>query len=84
MKNVFSIVIPVYNSVQFLPKCIDSIIKQNRDNVEIIIIDDASTDGTTSVCHNLSRAHPCISKSFGEPRTAHSTRQGSRCCFVTL
>lgn len=60
MKNVFSIVIPVYNSVQFLPKCIDSIIKQNRDNVEIIIIDDASTDGTTSVCHNLSRAHPCI------------------------
>ena len=33
MSNLFSIVIPVYNSVKLLPKCIDSIIKQKRDNI---------------------------------------------------
>ena len=70
MNNLFSIVIPVYNSVKLLPKCIDSIIKQKRDNIEIIIIDDASTDGTTSICHNLSRAHSCIKL------LTHSTNRG--------
>jgi len=39
-----SIIIPVYNVQEFLPKCLDSVIKQTIDNKEIIVINDGSTD----------------------------------------
>ena len=41
-----SILIPVYNVKRFLPKCIDSLVNQTYDNLEIIFVDDASTDGS--------------------------------------
>ena len=41
-----SILIPVYNVKRFLPKCIDSLVNQTYGNLEIIFVDDASTDGS--------------------------------------
>lgn len=45
-----SIIIPVYNSVKSLPRCIDSILSQTFKNFELIIIDDGSTDGSENIC----------------------------------
>ena len=45
MKKV-SIIIPVYNSKTTIEKCLESIISQTYKNIEIIVIDDGSTDGT--------------------------------------
>lgn len=40
-----SLIIPVYNKAPFLRRCLDSVAKQMREDVEVIVIDDGSTDG---------------------------------------
>ena len=54
----FSIVIPVYNGVEYLPECINSIINQNYFDYEIIISNDHSTDTTAKYLSKLN--HPNI------------------------
>ncbi len=49
----FSIVIPAYNRVSFLPDTIKSISKQDFDSYEIIVIDDGSTDNTVEILRQL-------------------------------
>jgi glycosyltransferase involved in cell wall biosynthesis len=53
MKNLLvSIVIPVYNSEAFLDKCIQSVINQSYKNIEIILVNDGSTDTSKEICNN--------------------------------
>lgn len=49
---LISIIVPVYNTEQYLSKCIESIQKQTLSNLEIIIVDDGSTDGSLAICRN--------------------------------
>lgn len=52
-KNVeFSVIIPVYNCAKYLPRCIESITKQSYKNIEIILINDGSTDNSVNICQN--------------------------------
>ena len=44
-----SIVIPVYNTSKYLPKCLDSLTKQTLDKIEFIFVDDGSTDNSTEI-----------------------------------
>lgn len=44
-----SIIVPVYNVKEYLPRCLDSLISQTLKEIEIIAIDDGSTDGSSSV-----------------------------------
>lgn len=50
MENLISIIVPVYNVESFLPRCIDSLIKQEYKNIEIILINDGSTDSSGEIC----------------------------------
>lgn len=45
-----SLVVPVYNVANYLSRCIESIVSQTYSNLEIILIDDGSTDGSSSIC----------------------------------
>lgn len=55
VKNpLISIIIPVFNTKDFLKKCIHSLLLQNFKSFEIILIDDGSTDGTSKLCDELS------------------------------
>lgn len=49
MKAKVSIIVPIYNTRSYLPKCLDSIINQTYQNLEIILIDDGSTDGSSKI-----------------------------------
>ena len=45
-----SIIVPVYNCEKYLKKCIESIINQSYKNIELILIDDGSTDKSYDIC----------------------------------
>lgn len=50
---MLSIIVPVYNVKGFLRKCIDSILAQDYVDMEIVIVDDGSTDGSSQLCDEL-------------------------------
>lgn len=51
-KDKVSIIVPIYNVEKYLERCIDSIINQTYKNLEIILIDDGSTDKCRNICEN--------------------------------
>ena len=50
MGDKISVIVPIYNVEQYLRRCIDSIINQTYKNLEIILIDDGSTDNSSTIC----------------------------------
>lgn len=53
---MISVIVPVYNVDQYLCKCIDSIKKQTYSNLEIILVDDGSTDKSGQLCDELAKS----------------------------
>ncbi len=49
-KPLISVIVPIYNVEEYLPRCLDSIIGQSYKNLEIILVDDGSTDASLSIC----------------------------------
>ena len=47
---MITITIPVHNTIRFLEHCISSVVNQTYDDIEIILVDDGSTDGSQNVC----------------------------------
>lgn len=47
---LISVIVPVHNTVNYLRKCIESIRNQSLENIEIILVDNLSTDGSSEVC----------------------------------
>lgn len=58
MKNEgISVIIPSYNTSQYIIKCLDSILNQTYKNLEIIVIDDCSTDDTVKIVNKYIKKH---------------------------
>ena len=72
-----SIIVPVYNVEKYLHQCVDSILSQTYQNIEILLIDDASADRCGTICdayadkdvrirvfHNKIKAQPFTAGAF--------------------
>lgn len=60
MQGFLSVIVPVYNVSAYLPECLDSILKQDYDNLEVILIDDGSADDSGDICDSYARRDPRI------------------------
>lgn len=47
---IISIIVPVYNVAPYLSKCVDSLVYQSLHDIEIILVDDGSTDNSNKIC----------------------------------
>lgn len=55
-----SVVVPVYNVEDYLAECLDSILAQTFDDLEILLVDDGSTDGSVALAKRYVRRHPQV------------------------
>jgi len=55
MTPLISIIVPVYNVEQFLSRCLESLIMQTFTNIEILLIDDGSTDKSPDICDEYAK-----------------------------
>ena len=49
-EKLLSVIVPVYNVETYLPRCVDSILQQSYENMEVILVDDGSQDGSGKIC----------------------------------
>ena len=60
MEIEFSVIIPVYNVEDYLLNSVDSVLEQEYNSLEIILVDDGSTDSSGKLCDKLEDDHECI------------------------
>ena len=89
MEELVSVIVPIYNTSAYLDNCISSILKQDYSNLEIILVNDGSTDDSLSICKkyasNDSRISIIDSQNYGVSHARNLGLQGSRgkyICFV--
>ena len=55
-----SVIIPAYNAEKYIEECVLSVLKQNYQNLEIIVVNDGSSDSTLSILLNMQKRFPSI------------------------
>lgn len=55
-EKILSIIVPVYNAEKFLDKCITSLLKQTLSDIEIILVNDGSTDSSLDICYKFEQS----------------------------
>ncbi|MGT2911806.1 glycosyltransferase family 2 protein [Streptococcus cameli] len=85
-----SVIIPVYNGEKHLAQCIESVINQSYNNLEIIIINDGSTDGSSAIIEHYRQhdkrirvLHKSINEGLGAARNSSlALATGQYICFI--
>ena len=62
MKCKVSVIVPIYNTQEFLGECLDSIIEQTYKNIEVICVDDGSTDSSPKIIDSYMKCDDRIIK----------------------
>lgn len=70
MDELISVIVPIYNTGKYLVECVESIRKQTYSNIEIILVDDGSTDASIEICDEFAEKDSRI-------RVFHKKNEGS-------
>ncbi len=62
--DLISVIVPVYNVEKYLARCLDSLVNQTYQNIEIIIIDDGSTDSSNQIIKKYEDKYPKLIKAY--------------------
>lgn len=60
MEPYFSVILPIYNVEEYLPRCIKSVLNQSFSDYEIILVDDGSTDSCPIICDSYAAQYPFV------------------------
>lgn len=89
INDLVSVVVPVYNVQEHLRECLDSLVRQSYSNIEIIIVNDGSTDQSEVICHSFVEKDDRIKYLFQENRGLSAARNtgiynasGKYICFI--
>lgn len=77
-----SVIVPIYNTEEYLKECLDSLVYQTYPNVEIILVDDGSTDGSYAICKDYKAQHNNIVLLHKENGGGGSARNLALDCFT--
>lgn len=86
---MISVIVPIYNSEKYLRNTLDSIIANNFDNYELLLINDGSTDSSLDICYEYKERYPHV-KVFSQPNkglpgarnTGILNSKGDYLCFI--
>lgn len=87
--SIVSVIVPVYNVAEYVDSCLKSLLGQTYKDIEIVVVDDGSTDNTPEVCSEMSRRDPRI-RVINQPNRGVSAARnkgvsearGEYVCFV--
>ena len=71
---LISVIVPVYNAEQYLKRCLESLVKQESVNLEIILVDDGSNDRSGKICDDYAKKDPRIVVIHQENKGASNAR----------
>lgn len=60
VKELISIIVPIYNNHKSLDSCLESLLKQSYKKIEILLVDDGSTDGSSEICDKYAKSYKRI------------------------
>jgi glycosyltransferase involved in cell wall biosynthesis len=66
-----SVVVPCYNYGRYLPECVGSVLSQPGVEVDVLVVDDASTDDSAAVAHRLAETDPRVRVIVNDPNKGH-------------
>lgn len=77
MKTIISVIVPAYNVETYIERCLESILDQIQPGIEIIIVDDGSTDNTGRIIDTYENMHPA------QIRSIHTLNRGVTAARIT-
>ena len=86
-EELISVIVPVYNTEKYLKRCIESLLNQTYRNIEILLIDDCSTDGSLKICKAFAEKHHnikviCHEHNDGQSCARNSGLDVAKGCYV--
>ncbi|MCR5849053.1 MAG: glycosyltransferase family 2 protein [Lachnospiraceae bacterium] len=74
MSALVSVIIPVYNSTAYLKRCVDAVLSQTYKELEVLLIDDGSTDDSLAICREYEKNDPRVKAFHKENGGSSSAR----------
>ena len=76
MEPLISVIVPVYNAEKLLDQCLESIVAQTYPHLEILVVDDGSTDGSGEKCDRWAERDERI-RVIHQPNGGHSAARNT-------